>query len=145
MIFVIWKKNTLVIALTLLTLRITYFFLFGYTISSWFGISIILIFSGGIIIIFLYITRLSNIKSAKIKWSNAYDHPVFWGLWTYAGFRTVDFQVKGSSFAIPNDLVFLFSNEKLEVLIFLFFYIIISLVLVVLVSQAFMGHLKKTY
>lgn len=132
---------------TLLTLLIVAQSLLIFVITcslyrTWIGMAIVLIFSGGIIIVFLYITRLSSDYRTKIPSPNYYIPLIFIFsismlfspiLWRKHQFNKV------------NDIAILFIFNNWGLMIFSIRYLILTLLFCVKTIEADKGTIKKIF
>ena len=141
LIFFTLSYNPIIQTFILLLLRILIYFLISASINAWFGVSIVLIFSGGIIIILLYITSLNTNIKFTIQW---------WVAYPWAFFNILLLLTIPSSLTFPMEnynfhLVFMFNGNNYIMIYLLITIILFTLVLVVKYAEYFKGRIKKNF
>lgn len=137
----LWFSHPIILSLIVLVQRLIFFLHIRFAISSWLGFAILLIFSGGIIVVFLYITRLSRKLKFYIK-----DYYKFLII-----FLLIFFRVKEENLIISkknflfNNLRNLYLSQYFSLIVFIISYVLITLFLCVKVSQTNKGRLTKQY
>lgn len=138
LVVLLMSFNPLVIAIILLVERLFMYFILRMSCSEWLGVVVVLLFAGGIIVVFIYMVRLiSNVK-ITLRGSKVYVVYILAGL---GSFRYVSRAYISSSPQIGR----LYSQLNLGLLLFRGIYLIISLILCVNVTETFKGRLKKSY
>lgn len=140
LLIIFFISNPINIRISLIIIRFLLYFLLTIKISSWLGVSVVLIFSGGIMIIFLYITSLSRNYKINFKFKNIsmifiliINLPIM-GL------------LKDIKYSFPsNNFNIFFCNENLLIMILTFIFIILTLILCVLIAENFKGRIKNLY
>ena len=131
------NQNPLSMALILLLSTAPLFSIAAEIRSVWFGLRIILIFSGGIIIIFLYMTRLCRNYKFNIKFSH-----------TFIFLFLLPFFPTNFGRVLPCrkfKLFYLYNLNNLIIFAFIVIYLLLTLILIVSLSQFYKGSLKKFY
>ena len=128
-----YSNRPLTIILILLVIRITTRFLLNIFLRAWLIIRIVLIFLGGIIVIFIYVTTLAS--SDKITFTK---QVLIIGL----VFRIISHKKNWFILSSPTNFPILFERTRGELLLFLTSYLILSLFLVVKTSSWEKGALR---
>lgn len=128
--------NPLILRILILLASLFIYFGLRQILSSWIGIALILIFLGGIIIIFLYITRLTSREKFLVKKNYLFIFFFFFN------FQYLRLNEKNFFFENLKELYFL---EKFLVILLIIRYLLISLILLVKISENFKGALIKQF
>ena len=133
----LFNHNPLTISLLLLIITFPLIIITTYFSSAWIGLRILLIFSGGIIIIFLYITSLCRNYKFNLKF------PLI--LVTSLPLSVNIYPITLTNSPSNYQFWYFYNLNNMRLFLFILFYLIFTLFFIVIVSQYYDGSLKKYY
>lgn len=111
-----------------------------WLLSKWLGLGIIIVFIGGIIVIFLYVTSLAT--NSKIIQPRTLNFTTLAALLVIYGTFT---PFNGASYNLSTVPRTLFTFSRASVVFFLILYLLITLFLATKISESFKGSLVEKF
>lgn len=130
---VIISTTPLSLSLSLILLTSSVALLLGFQVSKWLRLALLIIFIGGIIVIFLYISSLSPNTKVQFSWPS---------LWALAPIAALLFPPLITSTSL-SPIFWLFQPSSRGLLLFIVFYLILILFLVVKITDKMKGAIAQ--
>jgi len=115
------------------------------TTTSWFSFILFLIFLGGLIVLFIYISRLASNEKFLIDWARAIKSSI--GILVSIIFTVANINYQYATNTPVNEIITLNSiyiKNSIAPIIFTIIYLLLTLVVVVKITSKYEGPLRNT-